>query len=156
MLLYLSNTDSDDTLKVTTNQTAVCLGDYYYLFCVSDEPFGEICSHSTADWHRSADDKIVHSNSTHMVSIANDTAVVLKFLITNQAQTFYCTSNRCMSNVVSVGEDNITSEFRTWHTCMMLPCEQTKAKYMSNYCMCTCCQEHEDMDYNKYVCTPPL
>ena len=32
---------------------------------------------------------------------------------------------------------------------MMLPCEQTKAKYMSNYC--TCCQKHEDVDYNKFV-----
>ena len=111
MLLHLSDTDSDDTLKVTTNQTAVCLGDYYYLFCVSDEPFGELCGHSIADWYRSADDRIMHS-STHMVSTANNTAVVLKFLITNQAQDFYCKSGWCKSNVVSVGEDNITGEFK--------------------------------------------
>ena len=136
MPLYLSATDCDQNLEVTTNQTAVCLGDYYCLFCVSLEPFRDTCGHSTAEWHRRIGrdvDRIIRNDSTHTIFLPNETAVVLKFLITNQTQTYYCKSNRCMSNVVSVGEDNITGEFKTWHTCMLVPCEQTKAKYMSNY-----------------------
>ena len=117
VLLYLSATD-DDNLEVTTNQTPVCLGDYYYLFCVSQEPFGDICGHSTAEWHRRIGrdvDRIVRNDRTHTILPPNDTAVVLKFLITNQTQTYYCKSSRCKSNEVSVGEGNLTGEFKAWH-----------------------------------------
>ena len=107
MLLYLSATDSDENLKLTTNQTEVRLGDYYYLFCASQEPFGDMCGVSTADWCNGTG-KINSTSSKYMASTASDTVVVLKFFITedkfHEPQTFRCKARSCMSNVVSVGK----------------------------------------------------
>ena len=110
VLLYLSSTDSDHNLKLTTNQTAVCLGDYYYLLCASQEPFGRMCKTSTVDWHNSTDER-VENDTTHLKLPKNATVAVLKILITedefSEPQTFYCKAtthmSTCMSNVLLVG-----------------------------------------------------
>ena len=106
MLLYLSATDSDNNLKLTTNQTAVCLGDYYYLFCVSPEPFGNMCGVSTPSWYNNRTGRIdTTSNTKYNESTANATVAVLKFRITeefHERQTFYCKAISCMSNEVLV------------------------------------------------------
>ena len=106
MLLYLSATGSDDNLKLTTNQTEVCLGDYYYLFCASQEEFAVMCGTSNVNWLNS-NNEIITNNSTHMMSTKNATLMVLKILITkdefHEPQTFFCKAITCMSNVLSVG-----------------------------------------------------
>ena len=105
MLLYLSATDSDDNLTLTTNQTEVCLGDYYYLFCASQEPLGVMCKTTDVNWFSST--RMITKDSTHnMISTKNGTLMVLKILITeefHEPQTFYCKAITCMSNVLSVG-----------------------------------------------------
>ena len=106
MLLYLSATDSDDNLTLTTNQTEVCLGDYYYLFCASQEPLGVMCKTTDVNWFSSSTGMIM-KDSTHMMSTKNVTLMVLKILITedefHEPQTFYCKAATCKSNNVSVG-----------------------------------------------------
>ena len=106
MLLYLSATDSDHNLKLTTNQTEVCLGDYYYLFCASQEEFTVMCGTSTVDWHSST--ARIRNDNTHMMSAENGTLMVLKILITedefHEPRTFYCQAITCMSNILSVGK----------------------------------------------------
>ena len=107
MLLYLSATDSDGNLTLTTNQTEVCLGDYYNLFCVSQEPFGNMCGVSTPSWYNNRTGRIdTTSNTKYNESTANATVAVLTFRITeefNEAQTFYCAAaTTCMSNEVLV------------------------------------------------------
>ena len=105
MLLYLSTTDSDGNLTLTTNQTTVCLGDYYYLFCASQEPFGAMCGTSNVDWYIGTERIDTNNNTRYIVSTATATEVVLKFRITedefHEPQTFRCKARSCMSNVVS-------------------------------------------------------
>ena len=107
MLLYLSATDRVHNLMLTTNQTAACLGDYYYLFCVSQEPLADMCGTNNVDWHDN-EGRISVPNSTYMVSTLNNKKMVLKFLITEdefrEPQNFSCKAISCMSNVVSVGK----------------------------------------------------
>ena len=104
--LYLSATDSDDNLKLTTNQTEVCLGDYYYLFCGSQEPFGDMCKTTDVNWFSNSSTEMIKKDSTHMMSTKNTTLMVLKILITedefHEPQTFYCKAFTCMSNVLLV------------------------------------------------------
>ena len=112
MLLYLSATDRDHNLKLTTNRTAACLDDYYYLLCVSRKPFGDICHYQTVDWYHGTV-RIVNS-SKYIISEPSATERVLKFLITEdefrEPQNFSCKAISCMSNVVSVGK---YSEFKS-------------------------------------------
>ena len=107
MLLFLSTTGSDGNLTLTTNQTAVCLGDYYYLFCASQEPFGDMCGTSNVDWYIGTERIDTNNNTRYIVSTATATEVVLKFQITEDEfqvpQNFSCCALSCMSNVVSVG-----------------------------------------------------
>ena len=107
VLIYLSVADSDSALELTVNQTTLCLGDHYYLFCISQEPFGEMCNSTTADWQRGAN-RIPLANSTYTVINENSTLRVLKFRITvdefREPQTFQCTANKCKSNRVTVGK----------------------------------------------------
>ena len=104
MLLFLSATDSDENLTLTTNQTAVCLDDYYYLFCAIQEGFSAMCGTSDVNWRNSTG--IIMNDSTHIIS-QNATVMMLKIFITevefHEPQTFYCTAATCMSNVLSVG-----------------------------------------------------
>ena len=107
MVCFLSATDSDENLTLTTNQTAVCLGDDYYLFCASQEPFGDMCGVSTVDWYSNSTGRIL-SNSRHIISTENTTLMMLKILITaeefREPQTFNCAAaTTCMSNALSVG-----------------------------------------------------
>ena len=109
VLLFLSATDSVENLMLKTNQTAdsICLGDDYYLFCVSQEPFGSMCSVTTPSWYNNRTGRIdTTSNTKYNESTANATVAVLKFRITeefNEPQTFYCAAaTTCMSNEVLV------------------------------------------------------
>ena len=106
MLLYLSTTGSDDNLTLTTNQTAVCLGDCYYLFCANHKPLAD-CGANDVIWFSSSSTEMITNDSTHMMSTENATLMVLKILITedefHEPQTFFCKAITCMSNVVSVG-----------------------------------------------------
>ena len=107
MLLYLSTTGSDDKLTLTTNQTAVCLGDCYYLFCANHKPLAD-CGANDVTWFSSSSTEMITNDSTHMMSTENATLMVLKILITEdefrEPQNFSCKAISCMSNVVSVGK----------------------------------------------------
>ena len=107
MFAYLSVADSDNALELTPNQTTVCLGDNYYLFCISQEPFGDMCTVSSVDWFHGAN-RIAFYGTTFMKDVINTTVQVLWFPITEnkfrEPQTFKCTANNCKSNRVSVGK----------------------------------------------------
>lgn len=106
MLLCLSVADRAVDLDLTTNQTTVCLGDYYYLLCSSQEPFGRVCSASTVNWFNGGD-RISFPNSNYKSIPEGSTVLVLKFLITedefHEPQNFQCGAFSCMSAVVTVG-----------------------------------------------------
>ena len=105
VLLHISVADSDNTLELTTNQTTVCLGDNYYLFCISQESFGEMCQSNTAEWLRGSH-RIHFFGSTYMWKAISATVHILWLSITedefSEPQTFQCYTHTCWSNVVSV------------------------------------------------------
>ena len=104
---YLSVADNDSNLELTPNQTTVCLGDNYFLFCISQEPFGDMCTVSSVDWFRGAN-RIIFFETPYMKVEINTTVQVLWFPITEnefrEPQSFQCTANKCKSNRVTVGK----------------------------------------------------
>ena len=120
MTLYvcLPITDEARSLNLTTNKTAACLGDYYYLFCTSQEPFGQMCRASFADWYINGH-RLSYRNAKYEVIEQSSTVQVLKFLITanefNEPQSYQCRSGlHCQSGhiavtVVNHGEYNKTA-----------------------------------------------
>ena len=108
-LTFYTDEDEPQSLNLTTNQTAACLGDYYFLFCTSQEPFGEMCSYSTVDWYYNGE-RLTFPNAKYEVIEQSSTVQVLKFLIT--AHEFYAPqSYRCKSGLYCESESIAVGSF---------------------------------------------
>ena len=132
-LIHTFYTDEAEpqSLNLTTNQTAACLGDYYYLFCTGQEPFGELCRYSTVDWFVNGE-RLTFPNAKYEVIEQSSTVQVLKFLIAvdefYEPQSYQCRSGlNCESEsiaVVNYSECNIPNTHDLHDRCLIYEAQQ--------------------------------